>query len=74
MLILILVGNEDVVHIYDHKHIQEWPQDFNHHPHEICWIISQNERHGQQLKKTFGIEGSLLDIGLLNLVMVVFEL
>jgi hypothetical protein len=44
---------EDVIQIYDHKRVCEWPQDIIHHPHECHWSISQAKRHDQPFKKAF---------------------
>jgi hypothetical protein len=62
----ILVVDEDVIQIHDQKIIGERPQDIVHHPHEICWGISQTKGHGKPFKNTFfGLEGSFPYICLL---------
>ena len=54
------VEDEDVIRIYNHKRIGEWPQDIIHHPHESCWSIILAKRHDQPLNKTFfRLKGSL---------------
>jgi hypothetical protein len=39
------VEDEDVIYIYDHKGVCEWPQYVINHPHEFGRDISQVERH-----------------------------
>ena len=71
----ILDEDEDIIQIYDHKRIDEGPQNVIHHPHESWWIISQSKRHDQPLKKTFlALKGSFLDISFLNWYLVVGQL
>jgi hypothetical protein len=62
----ILVEDEDVIQIHNHKIIGEMPQDIVHYSHESCWGICQAKGHDQPFKNTlFGLEGSLPYINLL---------
>jgi len=75
MLDLILLEDEDVIQIYDHKIICERLQDVIHHPNEICWSISQAKRHDQPHKNTlYRLEGNVPYIGFLNRYLVVARL
>jgi hypothetical protein len=45
MFLPSFVEDEDVIYIYDHKGVCEWPQYVINHPHECGRDISQVERH-----------------------------
>ena len=75
MLNPILVEDEDVIQIYDHKIIDEWLYDVIHYPRENCWSISQTKSHENIIENIFSrLEGCILDIGFLNWDLVVYEL
>ena len=70
MLQMFLPGfakDKDVIQIYDHKGVFEWPQYIIHHLHECGRGISKAKRHDQPLEDTFfRLEGCLTYISLVN--------
>jgi hypothetical protein len=44
------VEYEDIIQIYNHKIICEWPQYIFHYPHELFWCINQAKRLDQPPK------------------------